>query len=142
MEKEYDKKSTGNAYIIAYFALIPLGIYNVLLCSVGYGFFGVNTGVIASFFNSMFIAMAIIFLAIKNMYKKKNMYFLRIISILIVMTYPIIISIAQIFSLFEFKGIPFDINTFSIFQDTYIFLNIPLLLLVLIATNRFNKQSY
>lgn len=66
---------------------------------------------------------------------------LRIIGLLTVLIYPIIISVAQIFSVFEFKGIPFDINNFSIFQDTYIFVNIPVLILILIVTSKFKQQT-
>ncbi len=58
------------------------------------------------------------------------------------MVYPVITLIVQVFSLFEFKGIVFDISKLSIFDDTAIFLNILLFLVILIVTAMFNKKSY
>lgn len=141
-KKESDKGLKSKAYVltyvIAYITLIPFGLFNVALCRLAYGLFGITSGVIASFLNSIFIFIAIIFLSIRNMQNKKNVSFLRIIGIIIVMVYPIIISVAQVFSLFEFKGIAFDISKFSIFNDSYIFVNIPLLFAILIVTAEFD----
>lgn len=142
-KKESDKglksKAYVLAYVIAYITLVPFGLYNAALCRLAYGFFGINSSAfITTFLNSIFILVAIIFLSTRNMQKKKNISFLRIIGIIIVMVYPIIISLAQIFSLFEFKGIAFDISKFSIFNDTYILVNIPLLFAILIVTTEFD----
>lgn len=139
---EVNKSIKLKAYVIAYITLIPFGLYNAALCRLGYVFFGITSGVIASFLNSIFILIAIVFLSIRNMQNKKNISFLRIIGIIIVMVYPIVISVTQIFSLFEFKGIVFDISKFSIFNDSYILVNIPLFLVILIVTAMFNKKSY
>lgn len=139
-KKEINKSIKLKAYAIAYITLIPFGLYNVALCRLGYGFLGITSGVIASFLNSIFILIAIVFLSIRNMQNKKNVSFLRIIGIIIVMVYPIVISVTQIFSLFEFKGIVFDISKFSIFNDSYILVNIPLFLVILIVTAMFNKK--
>ena len=137
---EVNKSIKLKAYAIAYITLIPFGLYNAALCRLVYGFFGFNSKFIISFLVTILIGVAIIFLSIRNMEKKRNINLLRIIGFTIVMVYPVITLIAQVFSLFEFKGIVFDISKLSIFDDTAIFLNILLFLVILIVTAMFNKK--
>lgn len=141
-KKEINKSIKLKAYAIAYITLIPFGLYNAALCRLVYGFFGFNSKFIISFLVTILIVVAIIFLSIRNMEKKRNINLLRIIGFAIVMVYSVITLIVQVFSLFEFKGIVFDISKLSIFDDTAIFLNILLFLVILIVTAMFNKKSY
>lgn len=140
-KKQTNEVNISKIYLITYSILIIFAVYNMILCRIDYGFFGFNSEFIASFFNSIFIIIAIIFLKTRDMKKKLNISFFRIIGIIIVIAYPIIVTASQMFSLFEFKEIAFNVNDLRALQDTYLFLNIPVSVLILIVANKFKEVT-